>query len=335
VIWHATTGPGRGAFRGGRIKTIAIAAAVFTQGVFAAVNVVGTPVMSKIETTPCPAEAPPAATRILSTDRTLSLWFKLTGLSVDDTITIRQTDPKGALSRVNDLPLKSAPGSQPFCIGKVNPATMAPGKWSIAAYLNDNPAPLFPPLVFTLERAAVQPPAPLAEDASIEATMKFIEDGLNAQGLVEFVNGPADAAFKPVPLFGEVTGAVANAARCDLSFHWLTGSDGGMGPMGSDLSVHLSFAEVATLHVIPRQSAPPIFDLSVATKAPTILIRFLGFVKKDPATHLILAMPTAVAQPDRQVLLTAIFFREEAAAQSMAVAIVHAVELCGGGSQDR
>jgi len=301
---------------------------VETQGV----TVVGTPVMTRIAIDPCPLDAPAAATQFLSTDRTLAMWFKLAGLSGEDTISIRHTEPSGEVSRVYGFTFKPTAGSRPFCVTKTNVATMPPGTWSVAAYLNNSTTPLFPPLVFTLKRATVRPPAPLAEDANLEATMRFIEDGLNAKGRVEFRDPPPGMNPADSALFAdEVTGAAADPRRCELSFHLLFGSTG-----ANDTLTRFRFADVDNLSVIPRHAQPPVFMLQMHTKTEAVVEHHVATLRKDPATNLFLATPSAAApRPDRQSVAATVYFSDEAAAQSMAVAMVHAVELCGGGSQDQ
>jgi Tfp pilus assembly protein PilF len=296
------------------------------------VTVVGTPVMSRFSG-PCPANAPPAATQFLSTDRTFTFWFKVAGLSADDSISVRHIEPNGETSRVYGHTFsKPGAGTRSYCVSKANPATMPPGTWSMAAYLNNSPTPLFPPLVFTLQRATVRPPAPLAEDANLETTMKFIEDGLNAKGRVEFRDpAPGTNAADSALFFDEVTGAAADPARCELSFHLLFGSAG-----GTDTLIKFRFADVDNLSVVPRHAQPPVFMLQPHTKTEAVLEHHVAMLRKDPTTNLFLATASsATPRPDQQRVGTTVYFSDEAAAQSMAVAMVHAVELCGGGSQDQ
>jgi tetratricopeptide (TPR) repeat protein len=285
------------------------------------VTVVGTPVMSKITGSPCPSDAPPAATQFLSTD-SVTLWFRLAGLSADDTLTIRHTEPNGEVTRIYSGIHKLKAGTWPFCLIKNNPATMPVGAWSIGAYLNQESTPLFPPLTFTLQRAIVPPPAPLGEGASLEATRKYIQDGLNSPGRMEYTGSA------PGRSFDEVTGAITTSARCELSFHALSGIAGA----GFDHLITLSFVDVENLSVAPQDTQPPNFGLTLKMKGKTVVKQFVSPLKLDPATNALLAAERLQTVADKKEDTVFIRFREEEPAQRMAAAMVHAVELCGGGN---
>jgi hypothetical protein len=175
-------------------------------------------------------------------------------------------------------------------------------------------------LFFSIVRAQDVPPPPKPKDngPSLEVTMKYIQDKLNGQGVVSYTYiEPYSKILQPTNPSRDqesyrVFGAIADASKCTLSwqiahhFH----SDYSHQNEDSEYKGVLSFRDTAKLVVEPYTGwllplddiQPPVLQLRVVMNAPKLKELFL--------------------------------FREEETAGRMAKAMVHAVELCGGGDKD-
>ncbi len=198
--------------------------------------------------------------------------------------------------------------------------------------------PLFVGLFF-LSMASAQdvppPPKPADNGPSLEVTMKYIQDKLNAQGTVEW-----RTEWRGVPdkYWERVSNAAADAAGCTLSFHSSVPS----GPIQTyETQFKLSFREVTKVMVEPLAEyerrtitnadgtnydetiIPPVFNLSMLLKKGVQAKRIVA-----PSG------PGRTIERDFRTSEVSVVFREEEAAKRIAKAIVHAVELCGGGDKD-
>jgi hypothetical protein len=187
------------------------------------------------------------------------------------------------------------------------------------------------------------PPKPADNGPSLEVTMKFIQDKLNEQGEVnytvrrsggddrpmkkmkkqfDFQRGVTPATASPGSRreSDEVTGAVADPRTCQVS---LRKGDG---------DYRFTFKDAEKLMVMPlkdalnRASADLGEPQNVEEVVPDISALLVQF--KGKKLH---------RQSGRQAsdeLVLRLVFREDEMAQRMAKAMVHAIELCGGGSKD-
>jgi hypothetical protein len=164
------------------------------------------------------------------------------------------------------------------------------------------------------------PPKPADEGPSLEVTMKFIQDKLNALGAVSnmmYVHDEIAGTDKVYKFRYEVTQVVADSSMCRLNYQFSVKVDEG-NPAITPHSVSLK--EVADIVVLPleqqyKKSAatgghpelsyridPPVFALVVHPLKPEKWWHYFGFYDEDPANR-------------------------------VAKALVHAVELCGGGGK--
>jgi hypothetical protein len=174
------------------------------------------------------------------------------------------------------------------------------------------------------------PPKPKDSGPSLEVTMKYTQDNLNAQGTVEW-----RTEWRGIPdkNWERVSNASADPAGCTLSFHSSVPS----GPIQTyETQFKLSFREVTKLMVEPladfeRRTVtnldetiiPPVFNLSM-------LLEKGAQVKRTVAP----GYPGRTVEKEFRKSDVSVVFREEEAAKRMAKVIVHAVELCGGGDKD-
>jgi hypothetical protein len=149
------------------------------------------------------------------------------------------------------------------------------------------------------EKEAVPPPPKPADDGpSLADTMKFIEDKLRAKAIA--------------PFHGALTKAEANPANCQLTM---------LGGNSNEAIELVKFAEIEKIEVFQRvdEDNEPIrykFDLMFHTKSQTAVNRYGNRNK--------VVMSRGQAE---------LRFEEEDMANRVAKAMLHAVELCGGGSK--
>ena len=107
---------------------------------FASVSLVGSPVLSKVATSACTGNPPPATTSFVSTDAHVTLWFTLTGLSNGDIITASWYRPDGSIvpGYTGDFSasVSGSTASNWFCYSSLNPATDTPGVWTVRVFRN-------------------------------------------------------------------------------------------------------------------------------------------------------------------------------------------------------
>jgi hypothetical protein len=159
-------------------------------------------------------------------------------------------------------------------------------------------------------------PKPADKGPSLEETMKFIQDKLNAVGPVNFAQYLHDNATGTdsthVQLKIERTNVVADSGACRVSYHHKVGADGSLNP-GSDswfpLNAVVDVAVIPLEQLVERVSGHPTYDTKV--DPPVFVLRVRGTDKKH----------------------SDFFFFDEQMANRVAKAMVHAVELCGGGNK--
>jgi hypothetical protein len=156
------------------------------------------------------------------------------------------------------------------------------------------------------------PPPPLRGDAaSLKDTMKFLQDKL--AGKVNFMIYRHDsiaATDKHAKIGIEVTNVSADADSCAIAFHWR---------MTSEHDTRISLKQVMDTVVLPWEQIWQQKD----AKAGHPEISY----KLDPP---ISALVVKRSDGDAAEL----FFYAETLANRVANALQHAVQLCGGGSQE-
>jgi hypothetical protein len=147
-------------------------------------------------------------------------------------------------------------------------------------------------------------PQPSDNGPSLEVTMKFIQEKLRAKAIA--------------PFHGALTNAEANPANCQLT---LLGGD------PNEAVEVVKLAEIEKIEVFQRgnEDDEPIkykFDLMFHTTSQTAVKRY---IRKDfTKGNLKVLMSRGQAE---------LRFEEQDMADRVAKALIHAVELCGGGSK--
>jgi hypothetical protein len=172
----------------------------------------------------------------------------------------------------------------------------------------------------------VPPPPRPADGPSKEVTMKYIQDRLNS---IDFSYTMRLTSFQETYRL-KVSDAAADAQGCKLSFQVIetpTPPVFGGGPI--EYRTAASFRDIGKLTVQPAgdskmEFVPKVYVLNIKM-APG----------KTAHDHFRSTQDGKVTEGDREDdELPLHIFRDEELAQRMAKAIVHAVELCGGGDKD-
>ena len=164
----------------------------------------------------------------------------------------------------------------------------------------------------------VAPPRPANNGPSLAVTMQFIQDKLNEQGKISYALYTHDnAKGEDWPVYQisiEATNFIADPATCRITWHKVTTNGG---KVGIDRDFSLDLRDVQNIEV--RTSTKEAKMEDTANGKPELDKR------QDP--------PYFVVTPrSKGNVETPLFFTYEDTANRVAKAMVHAVELCGGGS---
>jgi hypothetical protein len=183
---------------------------------------------------------------------------------------------------------------------------------SVLATLIFLPAAVFP-------QDVPPPPKPADDGPSLEVTMKFIEEKLGAVGRVSYiayVHNNKDGSDETLEDTDEITNVRAGVADCRIDFHWSN--------KHNDEAAH---------------EADAWFLLKgVQEVVVTSWDRHLNELKSKGGHPE--WVTTRVDPPVSQLVIkfkrdwTEIALYDESLANRIAKALVHAVELCGGGNKD-
>ena len=181
-------------------------------------------------------------------------------------------------------------------------------------------------LVFTTFFAAFAqtpvppPPQPADNGPSLAVTMQFIQDKMNEQGKINYtLNTHDNSNGEDWPVYQisiEATNAVANPATCRITWHKVTTNGG---KVGIDRDLSLDLRDVLTIEV--RTSTYEAKMEDTASGHPALDKR------QEPPYFAV----TSRLKGNKE---TPLFFSSEEMANRVAKAMVHAVELCGGGQKN-
>jgi len=158
--------------------------------------------------------------------------------------------------------------------------------------------------------------APTTSGPTLEVTMKFIQDKLNAMGTVNFAGYVHDASNNAdgVQKFSStISNAVTNPGACSLSYHRLVFNNG---RKEHDENVFISLRDVENISVLPDEQDWQMYLVKTGDSTKT--------VKDVPDISAMVIKLNNGKDPT-------IRFYEQEMADRVAKALVHAVELCGGG----
>jgi len=159
-----------------------------------------------------------------------------------------------------------------------------------------------------------QQPERLAEDSTLQDTMKFIQDKLNSIGPVEYAARAHDSSnghdwtnkFKD-----EVSRLVANPSVCRIYYHWFTSVEE---KVTMDKDIGFALYDVQKIRVLTREE---LFNSDNAQMGRTSWT-----AKVDPRVYVVIA-----ERPSRE---NHFVFLDQGIANQVAKSLAHAVQLCGG-----
>jgi len=206
--------------------------------------------------------------------------------------------------------------------------------------------------------AAPQPaaPAPAASGPSLEATMKYIQDKVNQQGSIVYVESSNNTLTgESVPAYQVSSESLIDEAVPAGGLSLEEKDSVGMANMKMTWRVY--FKDVEKLEVLSStdynhrespamlyQDDPPFFVLVVHLAAGKTVQQHIAVTlnnKENPAVKGVHHAPyksnsmsnNFFKESDKNVGEFALHFRDEDTANRVAKAMIHAIELCGGGSQ--
>jgi hypothetical protein len=161
------------------------------------------------------------------------------------------------------------------------------------------------------------PPKPADTGPSLEVTMKFIADKVTDEGKLSYAASVSDSSQSGVEWTNqftvEISNLVADAKTCRISFHWRAELNG---KVADSSDYNLLLKDVRDIVVMPQEQNQKQIDTRSGHPAWNSQI--------TPSLF------TLVARRPKG-LENAFLFSEEDMAGRVAKAMVHAVELCGGG----
>lgn len=165
------------------------------------------------------------------------------------------------------------------------------------------------------QRPVPPPPKPADSGPSLAVTMQFIQDKLNSIGQVNwtaFVTDPSGNPQPPLQPGVQITVSTMDPSKCVMTYRYLEPAT------HADSMRTVAFASVVNVTVEPWEQyynrvAGTTHQLRTATQPPTL---YLSLVRANEKVH------------------PGFFFQDADLADRVAKAMVHAVELCGGGNKD-
>ena len=175
-------------------------------------------------------------------------------------------------------------------------------------------------------------PALQAQEGTLERTMKFLQDTLNQQGQLTWVQAPKAALASTISVVDEVTDAVADPAACTLSFK----VDHRFPDYRVAMTWKLPVRDIAKVTVESLEEAAdrararagqPAWD---STTTPRVFnLQFEATPGKKFQSHRkSLNASQEVIERDQEQPLGSLYFRDEATAKRVANAMMRARELC-------
>jgi len=176
------------------------------------------------------------------------------------------------------------------------------------------------------QQAVPPPPQPPANGPTLATTMQFIQDKLNDIGKISFVmfeqiasigsTGAEAEVHQTVPLTNEISNVVSDQNQCRISYHRKFTFNG---KTYMDENSVFSLRDVQDIVIMPYEQDQKEWDPK--NNYPNEIITSTS----PPITALVVHRPHGEENTFR--------FTDANLADRVAKALVHAVELCGGGSK--
>ncbi len=163
-------------------------------------------------------------------------------------------------------------------------------------------------------------PAPTTSGPSLVETMQFIQDKVNEQGKIVFValsHDTNDGSTWPTTFTSEISNVVANQNQCRISYHRKLTSVAYLS--NKDENVVFSLLDVQEIVVKPFEQVQT--EWLAQNGQPETVVT-------STTPHMTALVVTSIRGEENSVLFAGSTF-----ADRVAKAMLHAVELCGGGSK--
>jgi hypothetical protein len=163
--------------------------------------------------------------------------------------------------------------------------------------------------------------APADNGPTLAETMQFIQENLNELGKIafaEFVHDASSGSTFTGTVTKEISYVFVDQNQCRISYHWKTTADGNT--MRDENSV-FSLRDVKEIMVKPDEQYQT--EMLANNGSPTVIV-----TSTSPPV-----MVLQVRRPHGEENL--FYFTDANLADRVAKAMLHAVELCGGGSKDK
>lgn len=162
------------------------------------------------------------------------------------------------------------------------------------------------------------PPATADNGPSLAMTMQFIQDRMNEQGTINYTLHTHDSSNNtdwPVYQISiQVTNVIADPASCRITWHKVTTRDGAIG-INSDFSLDLRTVKSFEMRTSTQEA-----KAEDNANGPNQITKI-----QSPPYFVVTARGQGNAE-------TPFFFSSEDTRNSVAKALTHAMELCGGGN---
>jgi len=155
---------------------------------------------------------------------------------------------------------------------------------------------------------------------SLDATMKFIQKELVDEGKFDYITFTSDTRSSDTiqhEFVDQMSAVMADPQACGLRYHRFTSVDGG-GVFDQDAA--MDFRGVKNVQVMPNEAVDT--ETNARGGNPNLIV-----TSTSPPIHVVM-----VRNSGNKGGYLLFHYREDA--DRVAKAIVHAVELCGGGSND-
>jgi hypothetical protein len=189
------------------------------------------------------------------------------------------------------------------------------------------------------------PPRPKAEGPSLDLTMKFIEQKLAGQGAINYVaivtvhDSRANTVGNPISYTNTISEVSAAPASCGLVLT-RTLFDG---VQRTDQRFEFSFRDIEKLVVTSlaeelnkayADQGHPEATVEIVPNVLSLQVQMLQGKTARMNQHVVSKEGHQGTDDERKLKGVGLIFRDEEMAGRVAKAIVHAVELCGGGDND-
>jgi chemotaxis protein histidine kinase CheA len=168
------------------------------------------------------------------------------------------------------------------------------------------------------KKAVPPPPRPADSSPSLAATLQFIQERVTLQGKVNFADYVHDNSAGndwTVQNAEEITNIAPHPETCILNYHFKLWTNG---TISADLNAWIPFHDAEDMVILPIEQVWKEVD----SKAGHTTLSY----RSDP--------PVFVLRVRRKVGYNELYFTDEEMANRVAKAMVHAIELCGGGDKD-